>query len=748
LLHAGIVPAEDWEVLAAATRDELARMQVPQLLLVRLVEFGLLTEYQSMRIQAGKRFGLILGHYRVLGRLGAGGMGVVYKAEHVLLRRPVAIKVLTLPPGESSPAIARFYAEVRAVAKLRHPNIIGAIDAGHVLPPRAAPAGPGTGFPLGGDGRAWAYAPEQPLYYFVQEYVPGEDLEAYVKRCGRLEAAEVCGLVAQVAAALDEAHKHHLVHRDIKPSNILRTPEGQAKLLDFGLARHLNRALTEPGTAMGSIDYIAPEQARDASTVDIRADLYSLGGTLFWCLTGQPPFPPREDFAEDLRHRSTAAPPSARAVAPAVPAGLEAVVARMMAPRPDDRYPTPQAVAEALAPFLPAKRLHTPSYDGRRAEDSPGTQQSALSTQHASTPRVLIVDDEPDVRTGCRLALERDGLRCHEAGDGAEALADLGGQAFDLVLLDMTMPGVGGLEVCRRLRQQPPCAHLKVIVYSGKLAAEELARVMAAGADDYLTKPFNPAELRARVQSALRLKEAQDQADRLYRHVLSVNRQLEQSLSHRDGDLLHARNALVLALAKLAEYRNSESGPHLRRMGRYCRVLAEAAAGEPAFAGLLDANFIDMLELCVPLHDIGLVGIPDHILLKPGKLDDDERVLMQTHTLIGAETLHEVAQRHGSSLAFLAMAIDIARYHHERYDGTGYPDRLAGSRIPLAARIVAVVDVYDGLRCRRVYKPALTHDAAVELMLVASPGQLDPALLQIFQSCHRHFERIYRELAD
>jgi response regulator RpfG family c-di-GMP phosphodiesterase len=360
----------------------------------------------------------------------------------------------------------------------------------------------------------------------------------------------------------------------------------------------------------------------------------------------------------------------------------------------------------------------------------------------------LIVDDETDIRAYCRVVLETEGLRCHEAGDGAQALATLSVQPIDLVLLDLNLPGVGGIEVCRRLREQPPCPHLKIVVYSGKLPAPELAQVMASGADDYLVKPFNTAELRARVKAALRLKDAQDQADRLHRHVLGVKRELEELLSRRDSDLVHARNALVLALAKLAEYRNSESGPHLQRMSRYCRVLAEEAAALPAFAGLLDANFIDMLEFCVPLHDIGLVGIPDHILLKPGKLDDDERVLMQTHTLIGAETLEEVAQRHGSSLTFLPMAIDIARYHHERYDGTGYPDQLAGSQIPLAARIVAVVDIYDGLRCRRAYKPALSHDAAVEMMLVASPGQLDPALLQVFQRCHRHFERIYREMAD
>jgi response regulator RpfG family c-di-GMP phosphodiesterase len=155
-----------------------------------------------------------------------------------------------------------------------------------------------------------------------------------------------------------------------------------------------------------------------------------------------------------------------------------------------------------------------------------------------------------------------------------------------------------------------------------------------------------------------------------------------------------------------------------------------------------------MLECCVPLHDIGKVGLPDHILRKPGKLDDDERVLMQAHTIIGSDTLMEVAREHGSSLAFLKVASDIARHHHERHDGTGYPDRLAGSDIPLAARLVALGDFYDVLRSRRTYKPALSHGSAVQVMLEGSPGQFDPTFLQVFRECHPQFERIYNELPD
>jgi putative two-component system response regulator len=271
---------------------------------------------------------------------------------------------------------------------------------------------------------------------------------------------------------------------------------------------------------------------------------------------------------------------------------------------------------------------------------------------------------------------------------------------------------------------------------------------LMAGADDYLTKPFSVVQLQGRVKAALRLKEAQDRSELLTRRLLTVNAELEGNLTTREGDLIHARNALVLALAKLVEHRDTETGAHLLRLQRYSRCLAEAAADSPSFAGQIDRHFIEMLECCTPLHDIGKVALPDHILLKPGKLTPDERVLMQTHTLIGAETLKEVAKHHGSALAFLQMAIDITRHHHERFDGQGYPDRLAGSDVPLAARIVAIADVYDAMRSRRIYKPALSHSATLQLMTEGSAGHFDPALLQVFQRCAPQFEQIFHELAD
>src|SRR5206468_7318374 len=192
-------------------------------------------------------------------------------------------------------------------------------------------------------------------------------------------------------------------------------------------------------------------------------------------------------------------------------------------------------------------------------------------------------------------------------------------------------------------------------------------------------------ELVSRIRTIVRIKEAEDRSDHLASNLLGANQQLEQTLRLRDCDLYQAQDILIFAMAKMAELRGLESGGHLLRMQGYVRVLAEEAMRLPAFAGLIDGAFVRMLERCVLLHDIGKVAIPDHVLLKPGRLDAEERCIMESHTAVGAEILLAVARQHGASLGFLQMAIDIARYHHERWDGAGYPDKLAGDAIPLSA---------------------------------------------------------------
>jgi response regulator RpfG family c-di-GMP phosphodiesterase len=716
LFAANLVLLEDWGRLSQTVQEELTRWPDLETLLDRLVTHGLLTHYQAHRLLAGREFGLVLGNYRVLDRLGAGGMGVVYRAEHVLLRRPAAIKVLSLTPDQDTRLLLRFRAEMRAVGALRHPNVVAPLDAGQMTSPNGG---------------------EPVLHYLVLEYVEGPDLEELVTARGPLPVAGACDLAYQLASALAAAHAQGLVHRDIKPANVRVTAEHQAKLLDFGLAQDFRRRLTEPGVLMGTLDYMAPEQAHDAHGVDIRADLYALGGVLFWCLTGRPPFPADGPAHLEIARRLTQPPPAARAVRVEVPAELDAVLARLLAPRADDRYATPAAAMRALLPFR-----------GDATAEPPAPRTYAAAEADRRPARLLVVDDEDGPRTLCKAVLRGPGVEIDEAATAAAALEAAAARHYDLVLLDVALPDQTGPDVLRRLRELPGGDRVRVLLLSGSAAADELSRLLLAGADDFLTKPFSPAQLQGRVRSALRLKSLLDQADGLHRHLRSVTTDLERALTDRDGDLAQARSALVLALANVVGQRSTETDGHLLRVQKDVRLLAEAAARVRPFDGRIDADFVRDLECCAPLHDVGTVALPDHILHKPGKLDPEERLVMQSHTTIGADLLRKVLERYGAGVRFLKTAVELARHHHERYDGTGYPDRLAGDAIPLSARLFSLCDVYDALRSRRAHRPGLGHAAAVEVMLTASPGQFDPRLVEVFREAAPQLEAVYRQHAD
>jgi response regulator RpfG family c-di-GMP phosphodiesterase len=719
-LKSSLVLGEDWDQLDAGRRAAVAACREEEELLKKLVECNLLNGYQASRLRAGKDFGLVLGNYRVLDRIGAGGMGIIYLAEHVRMRRRVAIKTLTFTGDQDDRLRLRFDAEMRAVAQLRHQNIVSPIDFGEEHSPNP-------------DISA--------LHYLVMEYLPGEDLEALVQGKGPLAPDRACRIAHQVADALNEAHSHQLIHRDIKPSNILVTSEGSAKLLDFGLARSARARLTEPGSVLGTLGYMAPEQARDATTVDERADIYSLGATLFWALTGQDPFPLTSNVAQDLNQRLTQPPPSARAIRPEVPERLDEIIAKMMAIAPSDRYSSAEAVMRALLPLTVARSRGEPI-----VLPALGPAPAGRVISQRAQRRILVVDDEAGIRTFCSLALRNDGIECEEAADGHKALEALNDRPFDLVLLDIDMPNLNGTETLKRIRQAMPIPNLKVVMFSGRSTADDMAQLLSpAGADDFLPKPFTIVQLRARVKAALRLKDAQDRSDLLNRHLLTINADLERNLTAKDGALFGARNALVLALARLVEARSSENGAHVLRLQEFCRVLGDEALAGGEFGPAVDSAFVQTLEACAPLHDIGKVALPDHILSKPGKLDPEERLQMQTHTIVGAETLRDVAKLHGFTAGFLQMAVDIARSHHEKYDGTGYPDGLAGDAIPLPARFVAVADVYDALRSRRVYKPPLSHQIAATTIIEGSPGHFDPRMINVFRRCMPRFEQIFRD---
>lgn len=281
--------------------------------------------------------------YRIVRLLGSGGMGSVYQAEHRLMDRPVALKVIRREMTASREASERFVREVRAAGRLHHPNVVTAFDAEQ----------------------------EGELHFLAMEYVEGCSLAEYVRRHGPLPIAEACDYVRQAAVGLQYAHEKGMVHRDVKPDNLMRTPAGQIKILDFGIARFAHHqaeeaahagdqapeagSLTLAGSMMGTPDYVAPEQVTDSSTVDGRADVYSLGCTLYFLLTGRPPFPDRTAMEKMHAHRLVT-PTPLRQLRPEVPAGLAAVVEKMMAKKPADRYQTPGEAAAALAPFVAGPR--------------------------------------------------------------------------------------------------------------------------------------------------------------------------------------------------------------------------------------------------------------------------------------------------------------------------------------------------------------------------------------------------------
>lgn len=720
LLDMEFIAAGSWEALTSAGRRELEALTEVPALMARLVAAGLLTDYQAGRLSAAHLGELLVGEYRVLDFLGSGGMSMIFKAEHRQLRRLAALKLMHNRDERDPDLLQRQLEEVRLLARLDHPSIVKVFESG-----MTAGAEAGVTIP-----------------YFAMEYVAGQDLEKHVQAHGRLSPAQACQLADRVAQALEILHDHQIVHRDLKPSNIMVTPANQIKLLDFGIARRFPDTLTEPGTILGTVQYLAPEQATDASTVDIRADLFSLGAVLFFCLTGQAPFSRAGNLLQEFERRRRQPPPRLRAVCPELPEELEQVVAGMMAMDRDARYAAPRNVRRALLPFLMGTSGPGPGVLPA------GAAQAADTAPIPHSPRILIVDDDPGNRQMVQLGLSSIGLQSDQAEDGLAGWERLGEQSYDIALLDIDMPRLSGTKLLARLRAHPPSAHLKIIMFSGGMSGEDLSRLMAAGADDYLTKPLSLVQLQSRVKAALRLKASQERADVLTRELLGINHELEQHLHARDADLLHARNALVLALAELVANRDTETGAHLLRVQRYCRCLAEAAAALPAFAGQINESFAQLLECCAPLHDIGKVGIPDHILLKAGKLTPEERLIMETHPSIGAEVLRKVAQRHGFARAFFQIATDIARHHHERYDGSGYPDHLVGDSIPLCARLLTIADVYDALRSKRPYKPSLPHDSVVNMMVESSPGHFDPALLQAFQFCAPQFNRIYAEVRD
>jgi putative two-component system response regulator len=302
----------------------------------------------------------------------------------------------------------------------------------------------------------------------------------------------------------------------------------------------------------------------------------------------------------------------------------------------------------------------------------------------------------------------------------------------DLILLDVMMPKMDGYEVCEKLKENPITRNIPIIFVTAKSDSADEEKGFAMGAVDYILKPVSPPIVRARVAAHLLLKNTTDflRDKNQFLHQ-EVERRTQQII--RQSEELHAiQHVTILAMTSLAETRDNETGGHIHRTQHYVKALAQKIQRHPRFAHQLDDFSIDLLFKSAPLHDIGKVGIPDRILLKPGPLTAEEFVIMKRHTTIGKDAIEKAEAQSKTQISFLTFAKEIAYSHHERWDGTGYPQGLAGDDIPLSARLMAIADVYDALINKRVYKSAFTHEKAVEIITAGRASQFDPDILDAF----------------
>jgi putative two-component system response regulator len=365
------------------------------------------------------------------------------------------------------------------------------------------------------------------------------------------------------------------------------------------------------------------------------------------------------------------------------------------------------------------------------------------AAENADKQVVLVVDDMPENLAVLGGFLQPE-YRVRVANSGRRALEVAAAVPRpDLILLDIMMPGLDGHEVLRRLRADAKTRDIPVIFVTAMEDAADEEQGFALGAVDYIHKPVKPAIVRARVRTQLELKAARDR-------LRDQNAWLEAEVERRLHDKLVIQDVSMRVLASLAETRDNETGNHIRRTQAYVEVLARTLAGRPGFEVLRDREVIELIVKAAPLHDIGKVGIPDHILLKPGPLDPGEWRIMQRHAALGAEAIETALQGekdHGP-LAFLHVAMDIAHYHHEKWDGSGYPEAIRGDAIPLCARLMAVADVYDALISRRVYKPPLPVAEAVRIVREGRGAHFDPEIVAAFEARLDDFRAIADRYAD
>ena len=364
---------------------------------------------------------------------------------------------------------------------------------------------------------------------------------------------------------------------------------------------------------------------------------------------------------------------------------------------------------------------------------------STLVDKHIAT--VLVVDDTPENLT-LMGALLRDHFMVKVANNGEKALKiAISDTLPDLVLLDIMMPGLDGYEVCRRLKATAATRDIPVIFLTARSDPDDERMGLALGAVDYITKPISPPILLARVNTHLALKATAD-------FLRDKSAYLEREVALRTLEVQAIQDVTIMAMTSLAETRDNETGNHIRRIQLYVKALAERLRNHPRFEAVLNERMIELLYKSAPLHDIGKIGIPDSILLKPGKLTVEEFEVMKTHTTLGRKAIEDAERRLGMRVAFLSVSKEIAYSHQEKWDGSGYPQGLAGDQIPVSARLMAVADVYDALINKRVYKAAFSHDQTCSTIVKGKGTHFDPDMVDAFVSIAEDFRSIALKYPD
>lgn len=366
-----------------------------------------------------------------------------------------------------------------------------------------------------------------------------------------------------------------------------------------------------------------------------------------------------------------------------------------------------------------------------------------MDSVHAFNERatVLVVDDSPDNLSLMGDLLKND-YKVKVANNGEKALRIARSEnPPDLILLDIMMPAMDGYEVCRLLKSDAESRDIPVIFLTALTETEDEKHGFELGAVDYITKPISPAIVMARVQTHLNLKAAAD-------FLRDKNQFLEQEVNRRTCEVRAIQEVTILALASLAETRDTDTGNHLRRTQLYVKALALKLKNHARFQEYLTDNNITMLFKSAPLHDIGKVGIPDRILLKPGKLEPEEFEIMKTHTTIGRDAIEHAERSLGANVEFLRTAKEIALSHQEKWDGSGYPEELSGDDIPISGRLMAVADFYDALISRRVYREGLPHQTVVQMLIEGRGTHFDPDIVDAFIDLQDEFREIAQKFVD